>query len=64
MSTSQLPTSPEKFQGWIGKDKHSIGHLEHGEYQPKPFTDQDVDIAITHCGICASGMHSTRYTLF
>jgi D-arabinose 1-dehydrogenase-like Zn-dependent alcohol dehydrogenase len=33
----------------------SVGRLEHGEYDPKPFTESDVDIAITHCGICGSG---------
>lgn len=22
-----------------------------GEYQPKPFTDDDVDIAVSHCGV-------------
>jgi hypothetical protein len=28
--------------------------------QPKTFEDTDVDIAITHCGICASDLHTLR----
>jgi hypothetical protein len=44
MSSSQLPTAPEQFQGWLGKDKNCIGNLEHGSYTPKPFTDADVEI--------------------
>jgi alcohol dehydrogenase (NADP+) len=59
-STSNLPQVPERFQGWVGKDKNAIGNLVYEEYTPKPFTDDDVDIAITHCGVCASDLHTLR----
>lgn len=55
-----LPQAPKTFQGWLGKDKSSIGNLEFGEYEPKPFEETDVDIAITHCGICGSDLHTLR----
>ncbi|KAI5777144.1 chaperonin 10-like protein [Geopyxis carbonaria] len=50
-----------KFQGWMGKDKNSAeGHLEHEEYEPKAFEETDVDIKISHCGICGSDLHTLR----
>jgi len=49
-----------KFFGWVGKNKESIGHLTWEEYQPKPWSEDDVDIQITHCGICASDLHTLR----
>jgi len=55
-----LPQVPEKFTGWLGKDQQSIGNLEFGEYEPKPWEETDVDIAVTHCGICASDLHMLR----
>lgn len=43
-----------KFRGWMGLDKDCVdrGTLEEKEFTPKPFGDSDVDIKITHCGIC------------
>jgi len=49
-----------KFQGWVAKDKNSIGNLVWEEYQPKTWTEDDIDIQITHCGICASDLHTLR----
>ncbi|KAJ3176381.1 hypothetical protein HDU87_005249 [Geranomyces variabilis] len=49
-----------KFFGWIAKDKNAIGNMTWGEYQPKTWTEDDVDIKITHCGICASDLHTLR----
>lgn len=50
-----------KFCGWVAKDKNSVkGNLVWEEYQPKPWTEDDVDIQITHCGICASDLHTLR----
>jgi len=44
-----------KFQGWLGQDKDSVkGKMEWKEYEPKTWTEDDVDIKITHCGICGS----------
>lgn len=36
-----------KFFGWVGKDKDSIGKLSWEEYEPKTWTEDDVDIKIS-----------------
>ncbi|KAK9489382.1 chaperonin 10-like protein [Lipomyces doorenjongii] len=55
---SEIPTS---FLGWVAKGKTAAeGHLEFMEFTPKPFADDDVDIKITHCGVCASDIHTLR----
>ena len=35
-----------KFQGWLGQDKNAVGNMRWGEYEPKPFNDEDVDIEV------------------
>jgi D-arabinose 1-dehydrogenase-like Zn-dependent alcohol dehydrogenase len=47
-----------KFQGWLGKDEESVkGKMQWGEFEPKKWTEDDVDIEISHCGICGSDLH-------
>ncbi|KAI2473356.1 NADP-dependent alcohol dehydrogenase C [Annulohypoxylon bovei var. microspora] len=47
-----------KFQGWLGKTPESVnGKMEWGAYEPKKWTEDDVDIEISHCGICGSDIH-------
>lgn len=47
-----------KFEGWLGKDEHSVeGKMEWGQFEPKRWTEDDVDIEISHCGICGSDLH-------
>lgn len=47
-----------KFEGWLGKDEHSVeGKMEWGQFEPKKWTEDDVDIEISHCGICGSDLH-------
>ncbi|KAF2836502.1 GroES-like protein [Patellaria atrata CBS 101060] len=49
------------FQGWLGKDAKSVeGNMVWEEFQPKPFTETDVDIKITHCGVCGTDIHTLR----
>ncbi|WWD21445.1 hypothetical protein CI109_105930 [Kwoniella shandongensis] len=44
-----------KFQGWAGDAPDSIeGKLKWIDYEPKEFAEDDVDIKILYCGICAS----------
>ncbi|KAH8724266.1 chaperonin 10-like protein [Phaeosphaeriaceae sp. PMI808] len=46
------------FQGWLGKDETSIkGKMEWGDFEPKKWSEDDVDIEISHCGICGSDLH-------
>lgn len=50
-----------KFQGWMGLDKDSAqGKMVWQEFEPKTWTEDDVDIKITHCGICGSDLHTLR----
>lgn len=50
-----------KFEGWMGHDKDSVnGKLVWEEFEPKPWEETDVDIQITHCGICATDLHTLR----
>jgi alcohol dehydrogenase (NADP+) len=56
-----MTSSDYKFQGWLGLDKSSAeGNMVWKDYQPKPFEESDVDIKITHCGICGSDLHTLR----
>lgn len=50
-----------KFQGWLGLDAESVnGKMVWKEYEPKPFEETDVDIKITHSGVCGSDIHTLR----
>ncbi|KAK9239887.1 chaperonin 10-like protein [Lipomyces kononenkoae] len=53
--------STDEFTGWVGLDAKSVdGNLVKTTFQPKIFTDDDIDIKITHCGMCASDLHTLR----
>ncbi|KAF4124682.1 alcohol dehydrogenase (NADP+) [Geosmithia morbida] len=50
-----------KFEGWLGLDPDSAkGNMKWGEFEPKKWTEDDVDIKITHCGVCGSDIHMLR----
>jgi alcohol dehydrogenase (NADP+) len=50
-----------KFQGWLAMDKEAVkGKMVWQEYEPKTWTEDDVDIKVTHCGICGSDLHTLR----
>ncbi|KAF6226372.1 hypothetical protein HO133_009238 [Letharia lupina] len=50
-----------KFQGWLGFDPSSVkGNMKWQGYEPKTWEETDVDIKITHCGICGSDLHTLR----
>ncbi|KAK7703524.1 hypothetical protein SLS57_010881 [Botryosphaeria dothidea] len=56
-----MATPAYKFEGWCGLDKDSVhGKMVWQPFDPKPFTDDDVDIAISHCGVCASDLNTLR----
>ncbi|EEB07845.1 NADP-dependent alcohol dehydrogenase [Schizosaccharomyces japonicus yFS275] len=48
------------FEGYIGYDEKSIGNLKFGTFEPKTWTEDDVDIKIAYCGICGSDLHTLR----
>ncbi|KAF2419884.1 GroES-like protein [Tothia fuscella] len=50
-----------RFEGWCGLDNTAAkGNMKWQEFEPKPFGDEDVDIQISHCGICGSDIHTLR----
>ena len=58
---AKMAAAPYKFQGWMGLDKDATqGKMVWQEYEPKTWTEDDVDIKITHCGICGSDLHTLR----
>lgn len=49
------------FQGWLGLSSEAVdGKMEWGTFEPKTWTEDDVDIQITHCGVCGSDTHTLR----
>ncbi|KAI2854450.1 hypothetical protein CBS147343_10663 [Aspergillus niger] len=55
-----MAASDYKFEGWMGLDKNSVGNMVWQEFEPKPWEESDVDIKVTHCGICGSDLHTLR----
>jgi alcohol dehydrogenase (NADP+) len=50
-----------KFEGWVAHDPSAIdGKMQWGPFEPKKFHETDVDIEITHCGVCGSDLHTLR----
>ena len=50
-----------KFQGWMGLDPKAVeGNMKWQSYEPKKWGETDVDIKVTHCGICGSDLHTLR----
>ncbi|KAH7161444.1 zinc-binding dehydrogenase [Dactylonectria macrodidyma] len=43
-----------KFEGWVGLDPKSVeGNMVWQDFEPKPWEETDIDIQVTHSGICA-----------
>ncbi|KAH7313879.1 zinc-binding dehydrogenase [Stachybotrys elegans] len=50
-----------KFEGWLGLSPEAIeGKMEWKDFEPKKWQEDDVDIQITHCGVCGSDLHTLR----
>ncbi|KAI9898146.1 hypothetical protein N3K66_006506 [Trichothecium roseum] len=51
-------TTDYTFQGWLGLSPEALkGKMEWGTFEPKVWEEDDVDIQITHCGVCGSDLH-------
>ncbi|CAG8529016.1 1468_t:CDS:2 [Ambispora gerdemannii] len=48
----------EEFYGYAAFSKES--GLKLYSYTPKPLGDEDVEVGISHCGICGSDLHTMR----
>ncbi|KAF3020572.1 hypothetical protein E8E14_008749 [Neopestalotiopsis sp. 37M] len=56
-----MANEPLSFQGWMGLDKDSAqGNMVWQSFEPKKWEETDVDIKISHCGICGSDLHTLR----
>ncbi|RAK96112.1 NAD(P)-dependent alcohol dehydrogenase [Aspergillus ibericus CBS 121593] len=52
-----MSTPSYTFSGWMGLDKDAAnGHMVWQSYTPKPWEETDIDIKISHCGVCASDL--------
>ncbi|KAK8062661.1 zinc-binding alcohol dehydrogenase [Apiospora hydei] len=48
-----------KFEGWLGHDASSAeGNMVWSEFEPKRWEETDIDIRITHAGMCGSDLHT------
>ncbi|KAH9849260.1 GroES-like protein [Lenzites betulinus] len=47
-----------KFMGYAMTDAAAWSDLQLVEFQPKTFGPEDVELAITHCGVCGSDVHT------
>ncbi|KAJ5876203.1 Polyketide synthase enoylreductase [Penicillium soppii] len=48
----------QPFKGWVAHNSKSP--LTYTTFTPKPWTESDVEIRITHCGICGTDIHTLR----
>ncbi|CRG91814.1 NADP-dependent alcohol dehydrogenase 6 [Talaromyces islandicus] len=47
-----------KGEGWVARSATSP--LIFTTFQPKPFTPTDIEVAVSHCGICGTDLHTLR----
>lgn len=53
--------SPTQFNGWLGHDKNAAnGNMTWSSFMPKPFNPIDIDLKVSHCGICGTDIHTLR----
>lgn len=56
-----MASNENKFEGWVALDKDSVeGKMVWQEYEVKPWEETDIDIKISHCGICGTDLHKLR----
>ncbi|OOF91013.1 hypothetical protein ASPCADRAFT_178086 [Aspergillus carbonarius ITEM 5010] len=49
---------PDQFHGWVSHSPTTP--LTFTTFTPKPFTPTDIEVQITHCGICGTDLHTLR----
>lgn len=49
------------FEGWVAHSPDAAkGQMKYEKFKPKNWTEDDVDIHITHSGVCGSDLHTLR----
>ncbi|QRV75187.1 alcohol dehydrogenase [Ceratobasidium sp. AG-Ba] len=51
-------SSDIQFKGYAITDKNKWSDLKVTDITPKKWEEEDIDIAITHCGVCGSDIHT------
>ncbi|KAL3488558.1 chaperonin 10-like protein [Aspergillus germanicus] len=50
-----------KFTGWLAHDPSAAdGKMVWQEFEPKTWEETDIDIKISHCGVCGTDLHTLR----
>ncbi|KZT58310.1 GroES-like protein [Calocera cornea HHB12733] len=52
------PFAEDAFKGYAVTDTANWTDFTVMNYKPKTFTEDDVEVAITHCGVCGSDVHT------
>ncbi|KAF9766026.1 hypothetical protein IL306_001604 [Fusarium sp. DS 682] len=50
----------QNFEGWVAERSTKEQDLVWKEYDMKPFEETDVEIRITHCGVCGTDNHTAQ----
>ncbi|KAL7758403.1 hypothetical protein ACKLNR_012930 [Fusarium oxysporum f. sp. zingiberi] len=54
-------SSNAQFEGWLGHNPDAAaGNMVWGVFKPKVWEEDDVDIQVTHCGVCGTDIHMLR----
>ena len=54
-------TAETKFEGWMGYSPEAgEGKMKWDSFKPKKWKEDDVDIKVTHCGVCGTDLHILR----
>ncbi|KAF5024559.1 hypothetical protein F66182_3322 [Fusarium sp. NRRL 66182] len=53
-------TTNKKFEGWVAEGSIKKEKMAWKEYDMKPFQDTDIEIRITHCGVCGTDNHTAQ----
>lgn len=54
-----MSTADYKFEGWVADDASGArGNMVWKEFEPKAWEETDIDIRVTHSGVCGSDLHA------
>lgn len=53
-----MGSNENAFYGWMATD--ATLPMKYQAFKPKTWEETDVDIKISHCGVCASDLHTMR----